>query len=382
MVWKAARILAPQFGEIDCRYLHISRQAVFLPSIRTADRLELHWMRRPFEEPVLARILAKVELDADDWSGVLRGIGRDGPGGTRLRGESDWQRLWEALEREPMRSAILRNAKARRGPAIEYFRAQALLDEEPFGIVDIGWHLTCQASLRAILAMAGRADPAMHGYYVQLNADRAPAGAAGPAESLFTEPAADLGSMGAQTGLNHLHSFLEHVVGQATDGSTQAYAANAAGEVQPVFCPATIDEAERRAIMRHHDAVEAYVRRYAARIVECVRDGGTLPLVFHAVTEAFYRCAGASAVSSLSHIRIAVDQNSFDLRPLMPSLSFWDAIRPVFPARLLTGQTPSEYPLWPHACRLANSPLKGTIHAAALGAASIRSRLWRNLVKQ
>jgi FMN phosphatase YigB (HAD superfamily) len=381
MAWKAARILAPRIGDIDCRYLHISRQALFLPSIRAADRIELHWMRRPYEEPMLARVLAKVEIEPGEWRDELRGIGSDGPGATGLRDERDWDRLWSALEREPLRSAILRKAEERRGAATEYFRAQGLLEDAPFGIVDIGWHLTCQASLRAILSMARGSEPPLRGYYVQLNVDRASPGLAGPAESLFAEPAADLGHVGARVGLNHLHSFLEHVVGQATEGSTQAYAADMRGEAQPVFSPATIADAERAAIQRHHDAVEAYVRRYAPRIAEWARDTTTLPLLLHAIAEAFYRNAGDGAVASLAHIRVAVDQNSLDLRPLMRPLSLWDAIRPIFPARLFPAAARTDPPVWPRAGEVANSPLKNAIHGAARGAARIRSRLWRNLVR-
>jgi len=41
MTWKAARLLAGEPADVDCRYLYVSRQALFLPSVRHANRAEL-----------------------------------------------------------------------------------------------------------------------------------------------------------------------------------------------------------------------------------------------------------------------------------------------------------------------------------------------------
>src|SRR6202034_3422009 len=53
LVSKVARELSPQFGGIDCQYLYVSRQALFLPSAGDISPEGMPWLRRDFEEPAL-----------------------------------------------------------------------------------------------------------------------------------------------------------------------------------------------------------------------------------------------------------------------------------------------------------------------------------------
>lgn len=379
--WKAARILADEYGGIDCRYLYVSRQALFLPSARSADRRELHWLRRPFERPLVDRILAKLDLDHEHWRAALRGIGHEEHDGAVLRDDSDWQRFWALVEEGPLHDAIERKARERRASALAYFRAEGLLDGARAGLVDLGWHLTCQASLRKILQEAERGPGTeLRGFYLQLNGDRLAPAEAGAADYLFMEPASDLDRFGTDLALHHMDAFLEHVVGQASHASTIGYAMAADGRAEPIFSQPgpSADEAAR--VAQHQAATAAYVARYRKRIVAWAARADLLPLVMHRVSSAFFRNAGGAAVSSLRHIAVSIDQTGRDVRSLMGPISWWEAIRPVFPARVLKRSQGDPYQPWPHAKAIVSSRFKNAAYRTARLAGRARSWLWQRLL--
>ena len=379
LTWKAARVLASRYGDIDCRYLYVSRQSLFLASIEQVSRKDLHWLRRPFERPLLERILAKIEIDPREWKSHFEGIGTQGPEGTLLGAESDWDRLWSALESPPIREAIAARASERRAQATAYFESVGLLDDPLAGIVDIGWHLTCQAALRRIMRAAGRRANEVIGFYLQLNGDRAPPAESGPVEFLFTEPAPDVGRFGRDVTLQHMDAFLEHVVGQATHPSTTGYAEDKAGRWQPVLAGTVVAGEDLAAVEPHHRAVEEYVRRYAPRIVAWGEEPALLPFVMQRVGDSFFRSASSAAAASLGHVLVTVEQNSLDSHELLRPISWWDAFRPILPSRMLGTPYRDPYHPWPRGRRLITPRTRNAAFAFASRAARLRSRFWRFL---
>ena len=61
-------------------------------------------MRRTFEEPVLKKLLAKIELKFEDVRPLLGDLAGDQGQEFCLRSEADWQRFWQALNAEPVKS--------------------------------------------------------------------------------------------------------------------------------------------------------------------------------------------------------------------------------------------------------------------------------------
>lgn len=379
LTWKAARILASRYGDIDCRYLYVSRQSLFLASIEHVSREELHWLRRPFERPLLERILAKIEIDPRKWKSHFEGIGRPGPEGTLLDAEADWDRLWRALESPPLRDAIAARASERRAQATAYIQSVGLLDDPIAGIVDIGWHLTCQAALRRIVRGAGRRANEVIGFYLQVNGDRLPPAESGPAEFLFTEPAPDVERFAHDVTLRHMDAFLEHVVGQATHPSAVGYAEENSGTWRPVLARTASAGEELAAVELHHRAVEEYVRRYAPRIAAWAEVAALLPFVIQRVGDSFFRSASSTAAASLSHVLVSIDQNSLDSHELLRPISWWDAFRPIVPSRMLGTPYRDPYQPWPRGRRLITPSARNAAFAVASRAARLRSRFWHFL---
>jgi len=158
-----------------------------------------------------------------------------------------------------------------------------------------------------------------------------------------------------------------------------AYAADARGAAAPVLSAAGAEPEAARIAQRHHEAVEAYVTRYAGRIVQWASDASLAPLVLHRVADAFFRHATPAAVASLRHVAVSIDQNSADLQPLMRPISWWEAILPLVPARVLLRSRRDPYHPWPHARRLFSSSARNAAYRATRLAARARSWLWHRL---
>ena len=378
LVWRAARAMAPAFGDIECRYLFVSRQALFLPSIEVADRSELHWLQRPFEEPLLDRILAKLELPAAVWKQHLAGIGVARPDGIALIGAQGWQELWKRLESPPLRDAIRANAHDRRQAVARYLRQEGLCDPIKAGIVDIGWTLTSQASLQRILAAAG-GGAQLHGFYLQLNQLRQVPSIAGPAESIFTEGPADLKVAAPGVSLEHRAHFLEHVVGLADHPRTIGYRLDSDGRASAQFADVPAEPGHAVSVQAVHDAVDRYIERHKASIVAWARRDDELPLVMHRLVESFFEHAGRPSIDCLRHVSIGADQNDHDAHRLVDALSWRDALRPAIPLMRAHGSYSDPLQPWPRAKRLITPLPRLVVHDTARFARRLGARAWRAL---
>lgn len=379
LVWRAARALAPEFGGIECRYLFVSRQALFLPSLERADREELHWLQRPFEEPLLERILAKLELPAAAWKEHLAGIGVAHPNGVALTTPESWQDLWTRLESPPLREAIRTNAHDRRRVVTQYLRQEGLCDPIRSGIVDIGWTLASQESLRRILAAAGGGTE-LRGFYLQLNQVRQGPSVAGPAESIFNESPADLKHTGARISLEHRAHFLEHVVGLADHPRTIGYRLAGDGRAAPQFADAPIDAGHAASVEAVHRALERYIEAHKRSIVSWARGDESLRLVMHRLVESFFEHAGRPSIECLRHVSIGADQNDHDAHPLVGVLSWRDALRAALTAKPADRVYADPLQPWPRAKRLLTPLSRLLVHDLSRFSGRLGARAWRTLV--
>ncbi|MEO7741966.1 MAG: hypothetical protein ABIR98_03410 [Usitatibacter sp.] len=380
LVWRAAGALATEFGGIECRYVFVSRQALFLPSLEVADRDELYWLRRPFEEPLLERILAKLELPVATWKQHLAGIGVSSSKGGALTSAEAWEALWTRLESPPMREAIRANAQDRRPAVTHYLRQEGLCDPIKLGIVDIGWTLASQASLKRILAAAGGAAE-LHGFYLQLNQGRQAPSIAGPAQAIFNEGAADLKGAVAGISLEHRAHFLEHVVGLADHPRTVGYRVDGDGRACPKFADVPANPGHEACVEAVHAALERYMQRHRASIVSWARGDDDLRLVMHRLVEAFFEHAGRPSIECLMHVSLAADQNDHDAHPLVDALSWRAALGAAIGSK--AGEAPYQDPLqpWPRARRLVTPHSRMLVHDLGRLARRLGGRAWRGLAR-
>src|SRR6516165_3941377 len=167
LLWRAARALAPRFNDIDCRYLKISRRAVFLPSVLEISPAGMPWMGGPGDLAPLHKIVQRAGVDWEDVADSFAAVANREGGNKVLTTEDDWDAFWDALRSPPVRGLIERRAQPRREHAIAYFSSQGLMDPIGAAIVDLGWSATQLAAIHRILYPMASA-PYLRGYYLCL----------------------------------------------------------------------------------------------------------------------------------------------------------------------------------------------------------------------
>ena len=342
LTWKVASELAPRFG-IDCRYLYVSRQALFLPAIDELSPAEMPWMRRSFEEPVLDRLLAKIELTYESIEPILGARAGTRRGGFQLRSAQDWDAFWQALKHESVKGRLLKSIQVRREAALQYFKAVGLFDPEPWAVVDLGWSLSCQQSLRKILRSAGRTDR-VSGLYLELAQTRAAPSVAGEAESLFYQVPPD--AVQGREFMQSSATLMEHLLGCA-DHPTVHHYENAGPAYLKAIKPCVASFCDRL-----HCAVLRCARGSLA-LTEEFSDAASCRRMLDTLFRSFVWSPSKPTAQLLSTLQAGKDQNNLDEQPIVRSLTLGEALLPVLPGGSgpLLSKWKARERIWPQGSR-------------------------------
>jgi FMN phosphatase YigB (HAD superfamily) len=307
---RAAMILAPQF-EIETRYLHVSRQALLLPSSADVSETGLAWLKRSFDKPTIQRLLAKLDLEnsvARDLLFHALGVKDD----RYVLGENaDWAKLWQVIGVPPVRQILENTISERRKQAVGYLRMQGLSDRIPWAIVDLGWRLTGQTALQALLGHTELAR--IRGYYLGLHIDRNSFSEAGGSTALFYDEPPDRASAIRTTSIFRRGLLLEHLLGLAPHGRTQHYESSGV-EIMPVCAsqPAPHQELARN--------IEVLVDEFTFANVDLAA-GLQVPEVAREILDQLtYTCFGRPKrewIELLRRVTVSEDQNDVGAVPLV-----------------------------------------------------------------
>ena len=311
LTWKVARELASEFGDIDCRYLYASRQALTLPISSSISPEGMPWLLR--DAPIIENLLAKLELKLEDLGPLIRNRfeGRETP--WRLKSSKDWSVFWQALNAEPVKGRLERLIQERREAARRYFESEGLLDDEPWAIVDLGWTLSCQEALAKLVKDFG-GKYSIQGFYLGLRENRVAPGLAGRSEALAYEQRSDFPGLTQDQIIFRQNTLLEHIVGCADHPSVHHYERGEGGKAVPAFSPAT----DRTAIAlweKVHPAVLDFVVNNR-QLVDSFKDSGICREALAKLATGFFDSPTATASQALTGLRIATDQNGLDARPI------------------------------------------------------------------
>lgn len=217
--------------EIECRYLFGSRQAWHLPALADLDGPALDWIFDPALVLSIDSVMRRVGCDAARATIPLAENGFAPSAWHRNLNAAERGRLKDLLMRDPLRSAILAEADARRRTAAGYARQEGLLDSPDWALVDMGWSGRMQRSLRFLLGGLGANRP-VAGFYFALNGS-VPA-AAGDRLFSYLEP-----EEFAVAGLRHI-PILETITA-ADHRSVVGYQREPDGRFGPVFRPQPLE---------------------------------------------------------------------------------------------------------------------------------------------
>ena len=218
---KVASRLASRYGGIECRYLQVSRHSLCVPTIEEISPAGMPWMPNFPEQRSLGNLLSRVDLDLPSAGSAFACWAGASGAELRVRTKEDWDRFWELLSEEPLRSKLLDLAQARRITAVKYLESEGLFEEERVSVVDLGWLLTCQTALRKLLRSQNpRSD--VRGYYLGISLNRRPLTESGAALAILYDEPGDRSSIGRPKAFTHI-SVLDAIFACAPHGSVRHY---------------------------------------------------------------------------------------------------------------------------------------------------------------
>jgi hypothetical protein len=329
LAWHAAKAIATRFGDIECRYLHLSRQSVLLASASEPSADGMPWLRRTFERPSLGAILARLDLAFPEHEAVLRPLSGSEGARRKLHTEQQWSLFWQLVASDPMRSRVLENIRRRRESTVRYLQASGLLDEVPWALVDVGWYLSVQAGIQRLLRAAGSSVPA-RGYYLGLRSDRAVPSERGDAAALFYDDPLDKRSLAGGHPLFARVTALEHILGWAPHGTVQGYAG--AGEECRPECQAIPVELSRRS-NAVRDAVTGFSTRNADIAVDIAEDAMAAGIIERLVRE-WFEHPTADAIAAVRELTVSEEHDNANARKLIRAMSLKDALNSCIPGRI------------------------------------------------
>ena len=330
LLWRGARALAPRFNDIDCRYLKISRRAVFLPSVLEISPAGMPWMGGPAP---FHKLVQRAGLDWEKVADAFSGIA-DREGNKVLATEDEWDALWSVLRTPPVRGLIEQHVQARKRSAIAYFASQGLMDPIRAAIVDLGWRSTTLAALHRIShQMEPRAY--LNGYYLCLLSDRTFFSPPGRTKALFYDEAPDAPITSRRSSvILHRGYVLREVFGLAPHGTVLEYRISG---TQPEASCADVPDAHAALVEQIANAVEAFCVEQAANAMDYA-EHAIAQALFAALIEAWCAAPHERALRVLKEgCRYARDHgNAMSDRPaaLIEPWQLADAIKNLVPERL------------------------------------------------
>jgi FMN phosphatase YigB (HAD superfamily) len=334
-----SRVLAPKFG-IEARYLYVSRQSLFLPSIREISESGIPWLRRSFEKATIQRLLRKLDLaDTIASALVLQGLGAKDEQHV-VEGDAQWARFWQIITAAPVCDVLAERICERRKQAERYFAEQGLDNSGDWALADLGWYLTCQTALRGLLNRN-----TTQGYYLGLRPGRNSPVEAGRAQALFYDEPADRSPAAMPALIFSRIDLLEHILGLAPHGTVHHYEPGASGAT-PVC--SKVEGTAFQAISKF----EQLTMEFAAANADLTDELGTGPVaraVIDQLTGTFFGKPKREWVEALRFIRVARDQNNLDAAPLARPVT-WNAFLVACLPQRLQRRYPSPAPdPWPEA---------------------------------
>ena len=236
LLWRAASILAPRFGNIDCRYLKISRQAVFLPSATEISRTGMPWLQRQSEPAALGRLVQRLGLEWNTVADEFAALGQKEGRNKIIATDGEWKNFWAIIQQPRMAERITAQIRECREAALEYFESIGFFDGTRLAIVDLGWFLNVQKAMQGIFKEARKPVP-LNGYYLGLMTERVCRSDAGEAIALFYDQPWDRYGFSDTPEIFRRLSLIEKIVGLAPHGTILRYqrqAAEAAAICDPV----------------------------------------------------------------------------------------------------------------------------------------------------
>jgi hypothetical protein len=316
---KVARVLAPALGvELDMRYLYASRQAWRLPELARSTQPDLSWALADAYFLSCESLLARLGATPPEVTRQLQDIGFPAASWKRNLSRSERHCFSDLLKSGDLNPVIAAAASQRRERLLGYLRQEGLFADEPYGLVDLGWHRSLQASLEKILKSKGSRLPS--GFYFGLYAN-AETDASTDAECFFFDRRERQGIMS----LDYWIEPLLEPFCAADHGTTLDYDVRE-GMVEPVLKQPRNEACLAWGLERYQKMVIAFASEVISLRVIPENPRALLPVLDRLFSE-FWLKPDADEAEAWGNCPHYDDQTDHSCRPLAEPLGVFNALR-------------------------------------------------------
>jgi predicted HAD superfamily hydrolase len=315
--------------EIECEYLYVSRQALFLPSAIDTTPEELTWLFRRFEQPKLSLLLSKLELDINEWLDDFEEL-HEGRGGDFLVANLDLQKkFWSILQKHDIRGAVTNTIQKRAHAAEAYFDKMGVYEHHSIGVVDLGWFGTCQEAFTKIIRRKSL-NMTVTGFYLGLSRDRLSPANTGEMLGLFEEPPRDSPhSESFKFVFDHI-TKIEHIVGHADHPSIFGYENGDA-----IFYDNSVHSLnQNEKIKSLRNEIDVFVQVFLENHTHQIHADSSFRRITGSLLTNFWHRPSRESVEFLATFNCSVNQNGADAYDLVCQSPIRAAFFQLLPMRL------------------------------------------------
>ena len=317
------KIVRAMFGETtpSFHYLYGSRQAWNVPSVFKVDKKDLEFLIFNGQSSAPAHNLKRLNIDPEEISAVLVEHGFP---------KSSWKdqlegdgitRFWSVIEHPEVAKLILNRARSSRDSALDYFEQEGLLLDNKWALVDIGWTLRTQSSLRKILSSRGQSYT--RGYFLGISNNRYFASDYGICHGFIVEEFINNSAKLAIKTLFQNRGLIDQVFTMADHGSTIGYTYQENGQVIPKTAAVLHNPKRQQFLERVHATTLTYTQEIAKtnlaeEYLDEIKSAALL------TTQIFISRPTRKEVRAIAKIPVSDDPNELRTVPLARSLNIFD----------------------------------------------------------
>lgn len=376
LLCRVARILAPHFGDIECRHFRISRRSILLPASEEISPSKMPWLRRPSQPVRIGDLLDKLSLDWSDVAQDFSTLTKGGGDSWLLTTDSEWNAFWNIVQNPPVANLVWEQIRDKRANVLAYLRAVGLCDNMPSAVVDVGWYMEVQSNLRKLLERDAAVE-APRGYFLGLGLGRMAPADAGNVTALFYEQVRYHQWMSPQYEIFNRVDVLDHVFGLAPYGSVTDYKI-VGSTVEPVGPPET--EFHANFVERLGIAVETFCKNIGDDVF-FYSDAETARDIIDTLVSTWCFYPSKQALETLTHIMVTDGTDAIPSQPLLRPWRMLDVAKTLIPWRARAKLKIKVYrPIWPEAAFYRSGKFVQLVFLASSGLRLLRKRSTSDLL--
>ncbi|MDA0866763.1 MAG: hypothetical protein O2890_10155, partial [Cyanobacteria bacterium] len=319
---KIAETLCQSMAAPECRYLYGSRQAWFLPSVTQINPQALDWLILPGQSTAPRHLLQRLGLTPETIADQLCHHQLPPHHWDQQLDDQEIAHFWQVLQSPAVSPLILQTAAIARQRTQRYLHQEGLLSDHPWAIVDAGWTLKCQRSLRTLLQNANP-DTDVQGYYLGVLRERLPIAEAGEYRAWLMQDTVNRQPLTINIVFQRM-KIIEQIFMMADHGTTLGYTQQ--GDQMVPVCKNEPMPAVKAAYVAH---LQDTVQRYAQEIAQTDVLHQHLPVLRQCVIANMVSLLGhpqCQEVRAISGLNVGDDQNESRAQPIARPVQIQDIV--------------------------------------------------------